>query len=78
MTKEFVTVDTGKNKYTFPNKYDVGSVSSRICAMLGDGYTAWDISKITGVRYQMVRNVGINGGVWESRTRRQKKATKAA
>ena len=58
---DLFTVTTAKgNTYTFPGKYkDLTSVSARIRAMIQDGYTKWQVHKVTGIRYQMVRNILI-------------------
>ena len=54
------TTVNGKD-YTFPTKYkSLPTVSSIIRSMIKDGYTKYQISKISGVRYQMVRNILLN------------------
>ena len=48
----------GDEPYMFPRKYATGmSVSAVIRALVSDGWTQWQIHKITGLRYQHVRNV---------------------
>ncbi len=70
-SKQMVEIKTAKGKvYTFPKKFEVAakvSVSKGIKAMLKDGYNPYQISKVTQIRYQMVRNILLSAGLWEGR-----------
>ncbi len=56
VTKE---VKTAKgNVYNIPTKYaDLPTISAMIRAMVADGWKKYELSKVTGIRYQMVRNI---------------------
>ncbi len=57
---KFRPVATKAHTYQVPEKYsDLPSISAIIRAMRKDGYTRWDIHKLTQIRYQHVRNVDI-------------------
>ncbi len=57
---KFVTIKTKTNSYQVPEKYgELPSVSAVIRAMLADGFDRWQVHKVTGIRYQHVRNVDI-------------------
>ena len=48
------------NTYTFPIKYQgQTNVSQIIRSMIKDGYTKWEVHKVTNIRYQMIRNILI-------------------
>jgi hypothetical protein len=55
---QMVEFKAGKSTYQVPTKYkDMPSFSSVMRSMESDGYTRADIAKMTGARYQHVRNV---------------------
>lgn len=55
---QFVTITTQKgNQYNVPEKYQSLSISQIIRNLISDGYTKWQIHKVTGIRYQHIRNV---------------------
>ncbi len=58
----FTTVTTARgNKYEIPSQHaNLPSVSAMIRAMIADGWTKYQISKVCGIRYQMVRNILLN------------------
>ena len=56
---KFVEKRTSKNTYQVPEHLAALSVSAIIRAMLKDGWSRYDLSKVTGIRYQHVRNVDI-------------------
>ena len=56
---KFVEKKTSKNSYQVPEHLATLSVSAIIRAMLNDGWSRYDLSKVTGIRYQHVRNVAI-------------------
>ena len=60
--------------YNLPKKYEGTSVSQTVVNLLTrDGYSAWDIHKLTGIRFQMVRNILVGKGLWEKRADHIKK-----
>ena len=63
MSDKLTKVTTAKgNVYTVPEQYaKLPSVSAIIRAMVNDGYTKYQVSKVTGIRYQMVRNILLQG-----------------
>jgi len=59
-TKDYVEYKTKTKTYLVPTKYgELSSVSAIIRAMTADGYSRWQIHKVTGILYQHVRNVLI-------------------
>ncbi len=59
-TVKYVDYKTKAHTYTIPEKYaELSSVSAIIRAMTTDGYSRWQIHKVTTIRYQHVRNVLI-------------------
>jgi hypothetical protein len=57
---KFKPVRTKMHTYQVPEKFaELSSVSAIIRAMLKDGFSRWDVHKLTGIRYQHVRNVDI-------------------
>lgn len=57
---KFTEMRTKAHTYQVPEKYgELSSVSAVIRAMRKDGFTRWDVHKLTGIRYQHVRNVDI-------------------
>lgn len=57
---KFVVIRTKTHEYNVPTKYgELSSVSEVIRGMIKDGYTRWEVHKLTGIRYQHVRNVLI-------------------
>lgn len=60
LTTVSYTTERG-NTYQIPKQHaGLPSVSAMIRAMIADGWTKYQISKVTGIRYQMVRNVLLN------------------
>ena len=57
--EDLVDFTTAKGStYHFPRKYHpVVSVSAVIRALTADGWSKWQIHKVTDLRYQHVRNV---------------------
>lgn len=57
-TSTFQLTTSKGNTYTIPTKYkELTSVSQIIRSMIKDGYTKWEIHKVTQIRYQMIRNI---------------------
>ena len=57
---KFTEMRTKTKVYQIPEKYgDLSSVSAVIRKMRSDGFSRWEVHKITGIRYQHVRNVDI-------------------
>ncbi len=56
---------TGKTYY-FPSEIGKpASVTDGILKMLKEGYNAYQISKVSSIRYQMVRNILIGKNLWK-------------
>ena len=54
----FVEITSPKGKtYNVPEEYKDFSISQIIRNLISDGYTKYQISKVTNIRYQHVRNV---------------------
>ncbi len=59
-TGKFVPVNTKTHTYQIPEPYgQLGSISAIIRKMEKDGFSRWETHKITGIRYQHIRNVLI-------------------
>ena len=57
---KFTEIRTKTKVYQVPTKYgELSSVSAIIRAMRKDGFSRWAVHKLTGIRYQHVRNVDI-------------------
>ena len=58
---ELVELTTSKgNIYQVPSEYKDLSISQIIRNLTKDGWSKWEIHKVTGIRYQHVRNVLIS------------------
>lgn len=57
---KFKEVHTKTKVYQVPTKYaELPSISAIIRSMRKDGFSRWEVHKLTGIRYQHVRNVDI-------------------